>query len=65
LPEVNVVLLLRVVELVALGPVVGDGVGEDLPVGAEGAAGDRLLHRFGGFQFGSRILKNMDRWWNV
>jgi hypothetical protein len=30
LPEEDVILLLRVIELVSLGPVVGDGVSEDL-----------------------------------
>ena len=38
-PEEDVVLLLGVVELVALAPVVGDGVGEDLPVLVERGPG--------------------------
>ena len=57
LPEVNDVLLLRVVKLVALGPVVGDSVGEDLSVGAESAASDRLLHRFRGLELCPRVLE--------
>ena len=44
LPQEDVVLLLRVVELVAHRPVVRHGVGEDLTVGVERAASDRLLH---------------------
>ena len=52
------VLLLRLVELVTLGPVVADGVGEDLAVAAEGGAGDGLVHRLGSLQLRPRVLKH-------
>jgi hypothetical protein len=57
LPQEDVVLLLRVVELVAHGPVVRHGVGEDLAIGVEGARSDGHLHGLGGFQLRSGILQ--------
>ena len=56
LTQEDVVLLLRLVELVALGPVVADGVGEDDPGGVEGTAGDGLLHGLARLQLGARVL---------
>jgi hypothetical protein len=55
-PEKDVVLLLRVVELVALGPVVAHRVRKDLSVLVEGALGDRLLAGLGGLELGARVL---------
>ena len=56
LTQEDVVLLLRLVELVALGPVVADGVGEDDPGGVEGTARDGLLHGLTRLQLGARVL---------
>ena len=52
----DVVLLLGVVELVALGPVVAHGVGKDLSVLVDGALGDGLLARLGGLELGPGVL---------
>ncbi len=52
----DVVLLLRIVELVPLRPVVAGGVGEDLAPGGEGRPGDRLLHLLRGLQLGAGVL---------
>ena len=56
-PQVDVVLLLRVVELVTPGPVVADRVGKDLSVAAERARRDGLVHRFRRLELRSGILK--------
>lgn len=40
----------------ALGPVVADGVRKDLAVSIEATFGDRLLHRFGRFEFRSGVF---------
>ena len=55
-PQEDVVLLLGVVELVALAPVIGYGVGEDLPVLVEGGLSDGLLARLTRLQLGARVL---------
>ena len=55
--QVDVVLLLRVVELVTSGPVVADRVGKDLSVAAERARRDGLVHRFRRLELRSGILK--------
>ena len=39
-----------------LGPVVADGVGENLAGVVEGALGDGLLHGLGGLELGARVL---------
>lgn len=52
----DVVLLLRIVELMSLRPVVAGGVGEDLAPGGEGGPGDRLLHLLRGLQLGAGVL---------
>ena len=56
LAQENVVLFLRLVELVALGPVVTDSVSENDPGGVEGTARDGLLHGLTRLQLGARIL---------
>ena len=55
-PQEDVVLLLGVVELVALGPVVAHRVRKDLSVLVEGALGDGLLAGLGGLELGARVL---------
>ena len=55
-PQEDVVLLLGVVELVALAPVIGHGVGEDLPILVEGGLGDGLLAGLTRLQLGARVL---------
>ena len=57
-PQEDLVLLLRAVELVALGPVVARRVGENLPAAGEGAARNRLVHRLGRLQLRPGILEN-------
>ena len=54
--EENVVLLLRVVELVSLAPVVGHSVGEDVAVLVECALGDGLLARVARLELGPGVL---------
>lgn len=49
----NVVLLLRIVEFMPLGPVVTDSVGEDLTVVVEAASSNRLFHLLRGLEFGA------------
>ena len=55
--EIDDALLLRTVELVALGPVVARGVREDLPAAGERAARDRLVHRLRRLQLCARVLE--------
>ena len=57
-PQEDLILLLRAVELVALGPVVARRVGEDLPAAGEGAARYRLVHRLGSLQLRPSILED-------
>ena len=56
LAQENVVLFLRLVELVALGPVVTDSVSENDPGSVEGTACDGLLHGLTRLQLGARVL---------
>ena len=54
--EEDVVLLLGVVELVALGPVIAHGIGKDLAVLVEGALGDGRIALLRGLQLGPGVL---------
>lgn len=55
-PQEDVVLLLRVVELVTLGPIVARRVGEDVPVVVEAARGDGLVQLFRRLQLGPGVF---------
>ena len=55
-PQEDVILLLGVVELVALAPIIGHGVGKDLSVLVERGLGDGLLARLARLQLGACVL---------
>ena len=55
-PQEDVVLLLGVIELVALAPIIGHGVGKDLSVLVERGLGDGLLARLACLQLGASVL---------
>lgn len=54
--QVDVRLLRWIVVFVTLRPIVANGVRKDLAVSIEATFGDRLFHRFGGFEFRSGVL---------